>query len=86
MYKRQLPYSKASRELKAFYTGETSESISLVIEIFALDSASQARYLEKAVLDPHLLDEKNSAVAVNRYLYADGHNYREHRVVDEEQV
>ena len=82
----ELPYSKASRELKAFYTGETSESISLVIEIFALDSASQARYLEKAGLDPHLLDEKNSAVAVNRYLYADGHNYSEHRVVDEEQV
>lgn len=82
----ELPYSKASRELKAFYTGETSESISLVIETFALDSASQARYLEKAGLDPHLLDEKNSAVAVNRYLYADGHNYSEHRVVDEEQV
>lgn len=82
----ELPYSKASRELKAFYTGETPESISLVIETFALDSASQARYLEKAGLDPHLLDEKNSAVAVNRYLYADGHNYSEHRVVDEEQV
>ncbi len=82
----ELPYSKASRELKALYTGETPESISLIIEIFALDSASQARYLEKAGLDPHLLDEKNSAVAVNRYLYADGHNYSEHRVVDEEQV
>ncbi|MCI5924764.1 MAG: FtsX-like permease family protein [Oscillospiraceae bacterium] len=82
----ELPYSEASRELKALYTGQASESIPLVIEVFALDSESQARYLEKAGLDPYLLDEKNSAVAVNRYLYADGHNYSEHRVVDEEQV
>lgn len=82
----ELPYSEASRELKALYTGQAPESISLVIEVFALDSESQARYLEKAGLDPYLLDEKNSAVAVNRYLYADGHNYSEHRVVDEEQV
>lgn len=82
----ELPYSEASRELKALYTGQAPESIPLVIEVFALDSESQARYLEKAGLDPYLLDEKNSAVAVNRYLYADGHNYSEHRVVDEEQV
>lgn len=82
----ELPYSEASPELKALYTGQAPESIPLVIEVFALDSESQARYLEKAGLDPYLLDEKNSAVAVNRYLYADGHNYSEHRVVDEEQV
>lgn len=82
----ELPYSEASRELKALYAEQSPESIPLTIEIFALDSASQARYLEKAGLDSHLLDEKNSAVAINRYLYANGHNYSEHRVVDEEQV
>lgn len=82
----ELPYNEASRELKALYAEQLPESIPLTIEIFALDSASQARYLEKAGLDPHLLDEKNSAVAINRYLYANGHNYSEHRVVDEEQV
>lgn len=82
----ELPYSKASRELKALYAEKAPESIPFTVEVLALDSASQARYLEKAGLDPHLLNERNSAVAINRYLYAEGHNYSEHRVLDEEQV
>lgn len=83
----ELPYSEASPELKALFgDGERPEYLNALVEVIALDRASQARYLEKAGLDPELLDEKNSAVAINRYLYANGHNYSEHRVVDEEQV
>ena len=83
----ELPYSEASPELKALFgDDERPEYLNALVEVIALDRASQARYLEKAGLDPELLDEKNSAVAINRYLYANGHNYSEHRVVDEEQV
>lgn len=80
-----LPREKASPAVQKVYTG-SFEEIPLDIQVIALDGASQERYLEKAGLDPHLLDTKNNAVAINRYLYADGHDYSEYSTVDERQV
>lgn len=86
-YTMAVPYDALSDEVKARREQEGNipeEQVPLRFTLLALDEASEKRYLEKAGLSPDILNEQNSAVAINRFRYQNGHSYYDsHKTLNE---